>query len=156
MGAPKGNNFWERRSKHGRDLLFETPELMWEAACEYFQWCVDNPLMFTEFVGKDATEVEVPKVQAFTYQGLCIYLGCNTAYFRQFKETELGKTKDFSTVLSRIEEVIYHQKFIHAAAGFLNANIIARDLGLAEKSISDNTHTVSEELVKQIANKLNA
>ena len=39
MAAPKGNQFWMLRSKHGRDKLFATPEALWEAACEYFQWC---------------------------------------------------------------------------------------------------------------------
>ena len=43
MAAPKGNKFWMLRSKHGRDKLFATPELLWEAACEYFQWCDENP-----------------------------------------------------------------------------------------------------------------
>ena len=38
MAAPKGNQFWMLRSKHGRDKLFATPEALWEAACEYFQW----------------------------------------------------------------------------------------------------------------------
>lgn len=137
MPAPPGNNFWQLRSKHGRDPLFASPELMWQAATEYFQYCIDNPLISIEYFGKDAEEKHVPKVQAFTLHGLCLYLDCNTAYFRQFKETELGKTKDFSTVVTRIEETIYHQKFIHAAAGFLNANIIARDLGLKEQTNSE-------------------
>ena len=43
MAAPKGNKFWMLRSKHGRDKLFATPELLWDAACEYFQWCDENP-----------------------------------------------------------------------------------------------------------------
>ena len=43
MGAPKGNQFWKLRSKHGRDKLFTTPELLWQAACEYFEWCENNP-----------------------------------------------------------------------------------------------------------------
>ena len=34
---------WMLRSKHGRDKLFATPELLWDAACEYFQWCDENP-----------------------------------------------------------------------------------------------------------------
>jgi hypothetical protein len=38
QGAPKGNEFWKLRSKHGRDKLFATPELFWQAALEYFQW----------------------------------------------------------------------------------------------------------------------
>ncbi len=45
MAAPLGNQFWKLRSKHGRDKIFADPETMWEAACDYFQWCVDTPLM---------------------------------------------------------------------------------------------------------------
>lgn len=137
MGAPIGNEFWKLRSKHGRDKLFATPEIMWEAACEYFQWCVENPLKEIDFRGKDAIEVIIPKMRAFTMQGLCLYLDCNTVYFNHFKNDIKDKddqmSKGFSKVITRIEETIYNQKFTGAAAGFLNANIIARDLGLTDK-----------------------
>lgn len=155
MAAPKGNEFWKLQSKHGRDKLFATPELIWEAATEYFQYCVDNPLMSTEYVGKDATMVLVPKVQAFTLQGLCLYIGCSTAHFRNVKSTinakegELSELdKAFLTIITRIEETVYHQKFINAAAGFLKENIIARDLGLTEKTDNTNNNiivTVADE-----------
>jgi len=141
--APIGNRFWELRSKHGRDKLFATPELMWEAASEYFEWCVDNPLIEIDFVGKDATQVEKPKMRPFTMQGLCGYLDCNVNYFNQFAESLKGKedkiSRDFSLILTRIRETVYNQKFSGAAAGFLNANIIARDLGLIDKVQSDTT-----------------
>lgn len=130
MSAPIGNRFWEQRSKHGRDKLFASPELMWEAACEYFAWCDDNPLYEKDWVGKDAFEVDKPKMRPFTMQGLCRHLDCDTSYFRKFKETA---SKDFFTVITRIEETIYEQKFTGAASGFLNANIISRDLGLIDK-----------------------
>lgn len=149
MGAPAGNEFWKLRSKHGRDKLFATPEDMWEAACEYFQWCVDNPLIAVEIYGKDAQECHVPKMRAFTYQGLAMYLDTNTAYFAEFKRNNTNK--DFSSVLSRIEDVIYRQKFEGASAGFLNANIIARDLGLADKKDVDTSHSISEESEKIIS-----
>lgn len=134
MAAPEGNQFWKLRSKHGRDKLFASPELLWEAACEYFQWCVDNPHIEVDFRGKDAKRVEIPKMRAFTLYELCAYLNVNTAYFRQFKAGLKNDDEGFSTVITRIEEVIYAQKFSGAASGFLNANIIARDLGLKESS----------------------
>lgn len=136
MGAPKGNQFWKLRSKHGRDTLFESPEKMWEAACEYFQWCDDNPLLEIDFRGKDATQVTIPKMRAYTMQGLCLYLDCNTKYFYEFKTNLKDKSeeirKGFSPVITRIEETVFNQKFSGAAAGFLNSNIIARDLGLTD------------------------
>jgi DNA-packaging protein gp3 len=141
MAAPEGNNFWELRSKHGRDPLFATPDLMWEAATEYFAWCVENPLIEVDFVGKDATEVKIPHMRPFTMEGLCLYLDCNTEYFRQFKKrlnpTENPLHEDFARVIKRIEENIYLQKFEGAAAGFLNANLISRDLGLKDNIVKE-------------------
>ncbi len=59
-------------------------------------------------------------------------------YFNQFEYSLAKKTddisKDFSKVITRIREIIYNQKFTGAAAGFLNPNIIARDLGLVDKA----------------------
>lgn len=137
MSFEQGNREWERRSKHGRDTLFESPELMWEAACEYFKWCEDNPFKEQDFVGKDVVEINRNKMRPFTMHGLCLYLGCGTAYFRNFKNEERAKKGDFKSVIEKIEETIYNQKFSGAAAGFLNANLIARDLGLVDKKELD-------------------
>lgn len=145
MAAPEGNQFWKLRSKHGRDKLFATPELMWEAACEYFQWCEDNPFYKSEakvvnggYKEPGSVEIaELPMMRPFTLHGLCLYLDCNTQYFKTFKAQLKAEDKDFNTILTRIEETIYSQKFSGAASGFFNANIIARDLGLADKKELD-------------------
>lgn len=155
MGAPKGNQFWKKRSKHGRDRLFSSPELLWLACEEYFKWCVNNPLIELEQIknppkpykdndGKWVTPpqfVELPKMRAFTIHGLCLYLNVNSLYFNQFEDSLKDEnkkddplTKGFSEVCIRVREIIYNQKFMGAAAGFLNPTIIARDLGLRDKS----------------------
>jgi len=147
MAATPGNQFWKARAKHGRDKLFETPELLWEAACEYFQWCDDNPLYERKafaFQGMITTE-DMPKMRAYTLGGLCLFLDCSENYFRQFKSAEREDKHDFVTVIERIEKTIYNQKFTGAAADLLNPNIIARDLGL-----SDKTETKVEATVAQI------
>ena len=140
MGAPKGNQFWKLRSKHGVDKLFKTPELMLEAASEYFNWVDENP--FTEEIafhhqGK-ITKTTVSKKRPYTIMALCSYLGCNSQYFSQFEAKLAGKedkeSKDFALIVSHIRETIYNQKFEGAAAGFFNSNIIARELGLSDKS----------------------
>lgn len=150
MAAPIGNKFWELRSKHGRDKLFATPELMWQAACEYFEWCQENPLIeikpMTVNIGDYMSRIEnaeIPKMRPFTWQGLCIYLDCNTLYFNQFEKSLEGKddklSEDFSKTISRIRDVLYNQKFTGAAAGFLNPNIIAMELGMKSKTEVDIT-----------------
>ena len=145
MAAPKGNQFWKLRSKHGRDKLFASPELLWTAACEYFDWCDQNPLLEQTIQklkvngeGEKIVREDLPKMRAYTLRGLCLYLNCNQGYFTDFEAGLKGKdddvSKDFSTVITRIYDVIHTQKFEGAAAGFFNPTIIARDLGLREKS----------------------
>lgn len=133
MAAPAGNKFWEMRSKHGRDKLFASPALLWKAATEYFEWCAGNPWEKKDWVGKDGDEIYRELERPFTLTGLCLYLDCSSSYFRSFKSTLQEKDKDFLTIITRIEETIYTQKFEGAAVGVFNANIIARDLGLREK-----------------------
>lgn len=140
MPAPKGNQFWKLRSKHGRDKLFATPELLWEEACNYFEWCDKTPIKTDEVIKSGilaGTLIKVPKKRPYTIQGLCIYLGVHSEYFRRFKEEQKDKTdeisKDFCRVVAHIEEIIYQQKFEGAVVGLFNSNIIARDLGLRDK-----------------------
>jgi len=131
-----GNQFWKMRSKHGRDKLFATAELLWEAACEYFQWCDENPWYKNEAVKAGdhfGEHVQIPIARPYTIKGLCIYLDCNSEYFRQFKASLGNEQTDFSRIILLIEETIYTQKFEGAAVGAFNSNIIARDLGLTDK-----------------------
>ncbi len=132
MPAPEGNQFWRLRSKHGRDKLFSTPELLWEAACEYFDWCDGNPWNVTKITTKKSgTETDTtPTQRPYSLSGLCLYLNCSQSYFREFKR---HCSEDFMTVVSRIEETIETLQFEGAAVGAFNANIIARKLGLSEK-----------------------
>ena len=142
MPAPKGNQFWKARSKHGRDKIFKTPDILWEAACEYFQWVDDNPLYEhkTQLSQGEWIETTIPKMRAMTIEGLCIFLDVNSVYLNQF-ESALDKStqegQDFSKVIHNIREVISNQKSTGAAADLLNANIIARDLGLRDKGEID-------------------
>jgi hypothetical protein len=127
MAFEAGNLFWKLRSKHGRDKLFASPELLWDAACEYFQWCEDNPIVDPRsFGGKQKIQ------RPFTLQGLCRYLDCSSSYFREFKSNTPIDSKDFLTVINDIEDTIYQQKFENAAIGVYNQSIIARDLGLVD------------------------
>jgi len=135
-GAPIGNQFWKLRSKHGRDKLFATPELMLEAAYEYFQWCDNNPWIKNDVVkgGEQAgMKLAIETERPYTLTGLCLYLGCSSSYFRVFKSELEEDPQDFLTVITRIEEVIETQQFEGAAVGAFNANIIARKLGLSDK-----------------------
>jgi hypothetical protein len=129
MAAPKGNRFWKMRAKSGRNKKY-TPRTLATACEEYFEWAHTHPLHTVELVkfqGK-ATKVEVPRMRAFTKSGLCLFLGIDAKTWDAYRED-----KDFLPVTTRAEEIMFTQKFEGAAADLLNANIIARDLGLVDK-----------------------
>jgi hypothetical protein len=134
MPAPKGNQFWKARSTHGRDAIFSDPDKMWEAAQEYFEWVEANPLKEQKvFNGKDGiVYADVTKMRAMTIAGFCVFLGITQETWNQYRKKE-----GFSEVTTRVDEIIRSQKFEGAAADLLNANIIARDLGLADKQQVD-------------------
>lgn len=127
-----GNRFWEVRSSAGPKPRFATAEDLWTACCEYFEWVEANPLWEDKLVAFQglASHEPVAKMRAMTLAGLCLYLDISRVTWAEWKKSRA----DLSAVITRAEEVIYSQKFAGAAADLLNANIIARDLGLADKS----------------------
>lgn len=131
MAAPVGNSFWKARSSHGRKPIFASADQLWDACVEYFQWVEDNPLKESQaFAYQGEVKVsEIPKMRAMTLAGLCIFLDINRSTWDEYRVKD-----DFSEVSTRVDEVIRAQKFEGAAAGLLNASIIARDLGLSDKN----------------------
>lgn len=136
MAAPKSNQFWRNRSSHGRDKLFESSELLWEAAQEYFNWCDSHPWYKIEAnknpKGPKAKElIKVPTAIPYTLSGLCVYLDASEKWWQNFRKNE-NLSQDILYVITRVEEIIRNQKFTGAAVGAFNANIISRDLGLRD------------------------
>jgi hypothetical protein len=133
MPAPKGNQFWKLRSKHGREKLFASPDLLWESACEYFQWCDENPWLSTETTTSDKGTFtkEKPTQRPYSRMGWFLYIGCSDAWLKEFKKTA---DKDFLLVIEQIEQSIDKQQWEGASVGAFNANIIARTLGLKDHS----------------------
>lgn len=138
MAAPIGNKFWKARSKHGRDKIFATPNDLLMAAYEYFDWNAKNPWYKKELLksGDRAGElVDVPVERPLSERGLCSFIGVNTLYLNQFEKSckEKGE-EDFSKVIAHIREIIDRQQLEGAKLGVFNHNIVARELGLIERS----------------------
>lgn len=131
MAAPNGNRFWEARSSHGRKPLFASPDDLWTVCCEYFEWVEGNPLYEDHLVTFQGLAKHEPlaKMRAMTLDGLCIFLDIDRKTWDNYRTRE-----DFIPITSRVDQIIRTQKFQGAAADLLNPNIIARDLGLADKS----------------------
>lgn len=149
MGAPKGNQFWKARSSHGRKPKFASPDDLWAACGEYFQWVEDNPLKTSELVKfqGEATIATLPKMRAMTINGLCMFLDIQRATWDEYRK----KSEDFLNIVTRAEGIIYEQKFSGAAADLLNPNIIARELGLSEKKEVEISGTLSERFARALS-----
>lgn len=140
MAAPKGNSFWKLRSKHGRNKIFESPEMFKEAAYEYFEKCDSNPWNKMEVVksGDNAGKLlPVPTQKPYTIQGLCIFLHIDEKTFWNYNKDE--KYKDFFQVFTHVRDIIENNQMEGATVGAYNANIIARKLGLTDKSEHDHS-----------------
>lgn len=124
-----GNRWWELRSSAGIKPIFSDPDVLWGAACEYFDYVEEHPLEEEKgfaFQGV-VTKEKFKKMRAMTLEGLCLFLDISTETWRAYRKSEV-----MSGVVSKVENVIRTQKFEGAAADLLNPNIIARDLGLNE------------------------
>lgn len=148
MAAPVGNSFWKQRSSHGRKPIFASPEQLLEACIEYMEWVDANPLYEAQaFAYQGSVKIEsIAKLRAMTLSGLCVFLDIDRTTWSDY-----ASKHDFSPVTTQVEEIIRDQKFSGAAAGLLNANIIARDLGLADKSETDATIKADDTITGLLA-----
>ena len=136
MQFQKGNKFWLARSSHGRNPIFSDPEQLRNACYEYFEWIEENPLYEEKIFHSSGmiTKDTVAKMRAMTISGLCLFLDiCENTW------TNYKKQPDFLSITLEVEKVIYNQKFAGASADLLNPNIIARELGLADKQQNEHT-----------------
>jgi hypothetical protein len=132
MAAPIGNNFYLLRSKSGRNKKFNKPEALLQACYEYFESCDSNPWYKNEAIKSGdmtGTIIQVPTARPYTLRGLYVFIGIDRKTWDAY-----SARKDFTPITTHVEDIIYTQKFEGAAVGAFNANIIARELGLSEKT----------------------
>ena len=146
MQFQKGNKFWLARSSHGRNPIFSNPEQLRNACYEYFEWVENNPLYEEKIFHSQGmiTKDTITKMRAMTIGGLRIFLGICEQTWVNYKNNP-----DFLGVVKEVEEIIYNQKFTGAAADLLNSNIIARELGLADKQQAEIKITDVKELTNE-------
>lgn len=124
--------YWSRM---GPPIIAETPEQLWDMCKGYFEWVHENPLMESKVAQAKGlpTLIEIPKMRAMTIQGMCLFLNIDESTWYDWRKNR----DDLSKIISHAENIIRTQKFEGAAAEFLNANIIARDLGLVDRNASE-------------------
>lgn len=167
-----GNQYWNRRSKHGKDAIFSSPNIMKESMAEYFithlnpdnhQWAKKE----WKIVNGKAKLVEIKLIPPYTWEGVCLFLHVSTGYFRAFKSTlkqDDPQRADYLSVIEWADNIIRENKFHGASVGAFNANLISYDLGI-RKDMPQGTGSAGvvinvnenkdKALLNDVMNKLN-
>lgn len=102
MAATKGNEFWKLRTKHGRDKIFATPEIIYEAAREY--------------------KNKKQKIEPYLISELCKYIGVNQTYFNQTKDNFILE------IIGNIRKEFSEHNINLYKKGLISSNLVARQL----------------------------
>ena len=132
----KGNQLWRTNKMVPRPSKYNSPEEFLEAVHKYFEWSDENPIKEQKVFGT-GLKMDVEHDRPLTMASACIHMGIHRATWARYREKD-----EFKEVIEMVESVMTEQKFAGAAVGIFNANIIARDLGLADKQTIDGTMTI--------------
>jgi len=127
MAAPKNNQYWKLANDWKKPKRYQPDEIL-DKAKEYAYWCENSPLYELKVFGT-GVKIKVPKMRAMTIQGFCLFCNMASSTFYEYEKQEA-----YTEIIARVKDLFYSQKFEGAAAEFLNANSIARELGLSDRN----------------------
>lgn len=118
---------------------YHCPEDLLGSVIGYFNWVNSFPLSEQKASAYQGIVefYNLPRKRCPTRGGLCLFIGVEVEEWKSLRDGDRGDevtTPQFRRICAWAEEEIIRQKFENAAAGLLNPMIIARDLGLSEKS----------------------
>jgi hypothetical protein len=152
MPAPKGNQYYLLAKNFVKPKKYK-PVALFKKFLDYVEWNVKNPLKEQKVFGS-GKRMTVDKMRAMTIVGFCNYAQIERSTYENYEKDE-----EYFRICVRIKDMIYQQKLEGAAADLLNPSIIAREIGLSDKSeVSGNLSldvTVTKEEAKLIADAIN-
>lgn len=121
----------------GKNKYIETPELMWELFQKYKKYTKENPILKTDFKGKDADRVVYDLEKPLTMEGFENYVAeipeMPMSLQHYFGNTD-NKYKEYLTICSRIRREIRQDQIEGGMAGIYNPSITQRLNNLVDKS----------------------
>ena len=137
----------------GRPKKIQQPELLWNYACDYFNHVDTYPFLKQDFIrgGNNAGKsVNVKHVRPYTWDGLEVYLFSRgiLSNLTHYVQNRRGGYDNFVAIIRAIDKVIRDRNFTGAAVGAFSPNLIARQLGLAEKTITEDQTSETVDYAK--------
>lgn len=128
----------DARDWGGRPPTYDNPEDLQADVFAYLKWVQENPLWETKAFGTGLI-AKVPKKRYPTASGCAIFCGVAPRTWREWKSAE----HPLREVVVQAENMMTQIKMEGAASGFFNSTIVARDLGLKDKTETDASLTVN-------------
>jgi hypothetical protein len=136
----KGNQWWKKRSSHGRKPIFANPEQLYNACMEYIEYTLNNPRWYSRDVRttsqstkgvsqSEVTVTELPVTTPLRKSSLLLFLDIDNTTWDSYRARP-----DFTNICREIEKIINTQKYEGASLGFFKESIMIRELGLKDKS----------------------
>jgi hypothetical protein len=128
---PDSPNVWDAAPSYGKSYMYHSGQELMAAAIEYFEWSDEHPMLeeVINFYQGVATKDHKEHRRPYSVASLLLFLGVDSGKWSQWMALP-----EFRGTIETINMIIRQQKFDGAAVGFYNANLISRDLGLADKS----------------------
>lgn len=117
----------------------ESPEHLWNYFSEYVLHEQSNPMHKVEWVGKEGRFEKTPLETPITFEGFECYLSDKGIIndLGDYTSNKGGAYEIYSTIITRIQKNCFVHNFKGASVGLFNPNLIARKLGLVEKTQTD-------------------
>ena len=119
----------------------ETPEKLMQLFKDYVLHELKNPMYKREYVGKDGDEKDTPLQTPITFEGFECYLSELEIIedLGHYSQNLDGRYDEYVPIIARIRKNCFVHNYKGAAVGLFNASLIARKLGLAEKTETKDT-----------------
>lgn len=118
----------------------ETPDKLWELFCDYISHEKEHPMFKREYVGKDGDPVDTALQVPITFEGFECWLADERVIqdLGDYSSDKQERYKEYATIITRIRKNCFAQNFKGAAVGLFHANLIAKKLGLVDKTENKN------------------
>lgn len=121
---------------------YATPEELYAACYDYFEWCDENPIMTRRLVtvsngggmGSSVEQHELPQPRMYTETGLCLHLGIGHNTWLSWKDPMHALYwEEAVDVIDWAITVVREQNLTEAAVGGLNPMLVMRIHGIREQ-----------------------
>jgi len=149
FGFDTGTPIWSALTVGSKSRKFETADDLRKACVEYFEWADKHNILDTLIFSNGTKQMNHER--AYTKAGLLLHIGISLRSVIYWNDPNHRRYRpDLVEVMEAVDLIIHEQQFTRAAVGVFNGNLVARYLGLADKTETEVTEVKTEQTVVPI------